>query len=204
VPKTHTLGFFLANFLVKTMGKLFFYILVFLFIFATPIISTKVYAETAGTSASLVTSLVLQVPKTDNRAKILEAYLQNYDSPLASYADVFINEADKNNLDWKLLPAIAGVESYFGHYIPAYSYNGWGFGVYGTNVRRFSSWEDAIKTISKELRENYVERLKSQNVYQIGSMYAADPLWPTKVNHFIETIEEFEKNSQNKSLPISL
>lgn len=137
----------------------------------------------------------------NQRTQILHDYLQKYDSPLAPHARVFIQEADKNHLDWKLVAAIAGVESYFGHYIPYNSYNGWGFGVFGNNVRRFESWEQAIQIISKSLKTDYQDKWKAQNVYQIGRIYAADPLWSFKVNHFLSEIETFEQTYQNTKKP---
>ena len=96
----------------------------------------KVSASTARPSAELTTNS--SIKPADKRAETLRIYLESYNSPLAPYSKTFINEADKNNLDWKLVASIAGVESYYGQQIPPYSYNGWGYGVYGTNVRNFN------------------------------------------------------------------
>ena len=172
--------------------------------------STKAHAYDYAPSAILqqvqTTPKITQNLGQDKRAKILQAYLTTYNSPLAPYAKTFVEEADKNNLDWRLVAAISGVESYFGEYIPSSSYNGWGFGVYGTNIRRFDSWDDGIKTLSSALRNDYMDKWKAQNVYQIGQHYAADPLWGSKVTHFLSDIEDFTKNSQDPkdSLSISL
>ncbi len=186
----------------------------FLFLAALLIIAAsnpkQIHASSEKTSRSSATlarqaSPPSEVAEIDNRAKILEEYLKKYDSPLAPYAQIFIDQADKYDLDWKLVPAIAGVESYFGHMIPPYSYNGWGFGVYGNNVLRFASWEDGIMTLNKSLRERYMTERGATNIYEIGSTYAADRSWANKVQHFISEIEQVEQGfSSNNTLSISI
>ena len=90
----------------------------------------------AESSASLKTEAT-----ADERVAILENFLEGYNSPLAKYSEVFIATADKYELDWRLIPAITGVESTFGKRIPYNSFNayGWANGVY-----KFTSWEESI------------------------------------------------------------
>src|SRR6266581_617025 len=130
-----------------------FILLVVLFTSITTFLLTnnQAFAKTSDDSATLMR---LQTPtnrEADGHVKILRAFLKKYNSPLADYAPVFIQEADKNNLDWKLVASICGVESYFGQQIPYNSYNGWGFGVYGDHVLRFTSWDQGISTVSQSL-----------------------------------------------------
>ena len=96
--------------------------------------------QASMSSAKLVSEVSPLV--MDDRARILEGFLLQYDSPLAPYAGDFIKYADEYNLDWRLVASIAGLESTFGKRIPYQSYNGWGWGVYGDNVIRFDSWTD--------------------------------------------------------------
>ena len=77
------------------------------------------FAAKASTSApikSVSASLTQQPqkPEKDYRVNLLRAYLESYKSPLADEADTFVIEADKYNIDYRLLPAMAGVESWFG------------------------------------------------------------------------------------------
>ncbi len=186
------------------MGRNIFLLAVIIFLFAaiTPKTVDATYENISASSAGLV-----QTPKPmeqDNRAKILQAFLTSYNSPLAEYAQDFVQEADKNKLDWKLVAAISGVESGFGNAIPPYSYNGWGWGIFGNNVYRFTSWQEAIQVISKGLRENYINKLNSDNIYAIGSIYASDPEWAGKVTSFMKKIDNFALQNGNKYLPISL
>src|SRR4030042_3530833 len=59
----------------------------------------------------------------DSRTQILKDYFQQFNSPLAEYAEEFVGAADTYELDWRLLPAISGVESTYGKFIPHNSYN---------------------------------------------------------------------------------
>lgn len=140
----------------------------------------------------------------DNRAEILAAFLQQYNSPLADQAHIFVREADKHDLDWRFVAAISGVESTFGKRYPEGSYNAWGWGIYGTNRHAFASWEDAISTISLELRERYMNKWGASNVHEIGSYYAASPTWASKVTFFMDRMTAFEATYTSDQLPILL
>lgn len=181
---------------------MFFSLLTFfslLFFFET----LPVYAETKLAQASATLSVEdLQVK--DNRAQILKAFLTRYNSPFANEANTFVQQADKNRLDWRLLVAISGVESTFGQAYPQGTYNAWGWGIYGTNMHGFTSWEDAITTISSELRARYMDKWGAKNVYQIGSFYAASPTWASRVDSFMAKMSQFENEYNSKQLSISL
>ena len=168
--------------------------------------TNQAHAMSSDSSAKLQLTLpkapVTQGP--DNRAKILKIYLERYNSPLAEYSDTFVEEADKNNIDWKLVASISGVESTYGKAIPASSYNGWGFGIYGNHVLRFTSWKDGIQTVSKSLRDDYIDKYGAKNVYEIGAIYAASPTWASRVSYNMSQIEELQHEVDSSTLPITL
>lgn len=167
--------------------------------------SNKAYSQekASGTSAAFVNIEEKNI-RFDNRAKILKKYLEKYDSPLAEHADVFVMEADKNKLDWRLVASISGVESTFAHFLPYNSYNAWGWGIYGDQTHSFDSYEDGIQTISKGIRENYINKWGAKDVYQIGKIYAASPTWAQKVEYFMNRIDEFAVNNARESLPLTI
>lgn len=185
------------------MKKIIFIVILLLLSLQT---KTNVYAaeKAAGSSAVLVS--IHTGESKDDRALILGKFLSLYNSPMAENAGDFVRIADKYNLDWKMVPAIAGVESYFGQKIPYNSYNAWGWGVYGSNVIRFSSWENGIETVSQGLRTRYMDKWGAQTAFDIGRYYAADPRWAYKVSYFISAIEKFEKEQKGfaGTLPISI
>lgn len=155
----------------------------------------------AGSSATLLKP-VARPP--DSRVKILEEYLEQFNSPLIPYASDFVEIADKYELDWKLVVSISGVESTFGKQIPYSSFNGWGWGIYGTNTIRFSSWTEGIETVSEGLRTNYINKWGAKDVYEIGRFYAASPTWAERVSYFMRKISEFKDEKLAVSLSLSL
>lgn len=161
-------------------------------------------AKVSGSSAAMTAPRDMTNVAEDNRAEILREYLERRNSPLAPYAQTFVDEADKNNLDWKLVASISGLESSFGVHIPYNSYNGWGFGVYGDNVRRFESWEDGIAVVSKSLRNDYMNKWKATTIPEIGRIYAASPTWAERVTFFMNDIEKFEQKRERTTLALSL
>jgi len=174
----------------------------------TATFSKQVYAssQTSDPSANTGDLQVSTLPtiEQDNRAKILQSYLEQYNSPLADHAETFIQEADANNIDWKLVVAISGVESNFGEAIPPGSYNAWGYNIYGSNVRSFNSWDDGITVVSTDLRQIYMNQRGETTVYEIGSTYAADPGWAYRVQNYMDDIDQYSQRFDNPDLSISL
>jgi len=144
----------------------------------------------------------------DNRKKILADYLAKYNSPLQPYAGDFVDAADANGIDWRLVAAISGVESTFGKHTPgslvgqSISYNGWGWGVYGTKALYFDSWTHGINTVSAGLGKNYVAKGRV-TPDQIGKIYAASPTWSIKVNYFLKDMDKFAATYPTSQLEVS-
>lgn len=144
-----------------------------------------------GSSSPLVFNThETQVPKGDNRVANLKNFFRTYNSPLYDYADLIVNEADKNSLDYRLIPAIAMQESTLCRTIPNNSYNCWGWGIYGNTVTRFDSYADAISTISKGLKKNYIDHGLITAV-DIMSKYnpSSNGSWAHGVNTFLEEMK---------------
>lgn len=170
----------------KRIFALFFLLLV---ISTRPVLAEKVEGN--------VVPEQIEAKQLDNQAKILAQYLSKQNSPLQYHAQDFINAAKVYNLDWRLLPAIAGVESTFGKFIPG-GYNAWGWGVYGNQAIYFSSWKEAIFAVSKGLRENYLDKGLT-DPYAINRIYAVSPTWGGKVTYFMQDIEKFASQSDKEA-----
>lgn len=181
--------------------KILFIVFVLLFLVSPQ----KIYAAEEKHAASSAALAKNQDAKAeDNRIKILRGFLESYNSPLASSSGTLVKTADTYQLDWRLLAAISGVESTFAQQLPYNSYNAWGWGIYGTNMIYFSSYNEAIVTISKALRENYIDKWGAQNVYQIGRLYAASPTWASRVVYLMQKIDEFALKNPANSLSLSI
>lgn len=143
----------------------------------------------------------VEAKQLDNRAKILQAYLAKYNSPLQYHAQDFIDAADANEMDWKWIPAISGVESTFGKAIPNSSYNAWGWGASTPDKAiYFDSWTEAIFTIANGLKKNYLDKGLT-NPYTMNKVYAASPTWGTKVDYFLNDLDKFSQTYSSQTRP---
>lgn len=116
---------------------------------------------------------------------VVQQLLIKHNSPMVDNAQDFVEAAEQYNLDWRLVVSISGVESTFGKHIAPNTFNpfGWGGGYI-----KFSSWREAIYTVSKGLSENYVADgldtpLKMQRRYAPPSS-----TWGSKVNYFMQKL----------------
>lgn len=153
----------------------------------------RLFAAAPPRGAVLGDSIVID---HDARAHMLETYLRQRGSPMASHAGTFIAVADKYDLDWRLLPAIAGAESTFGKFTPKQSHNAWGWGI-PTGAQKgigFSSWDQGIETVGLGLRTKYFDQGYT-SLRKIESRYtppsAANPNhpWVAAVEQFMYEIE---------------
>lgn len=162
------------------------YTVIFLLLIAVIFPKNVKALEIAGSSAVVKNEQILTL-KNDLRVKILKDYLEEKKSPLSSYAEEFIKASDKYSLDWRLIPAITGVESSFGRRIPKNSFNayGWANGNYS-----FGSWEESIEVVAKTLREKYLDR-GATDINKIARRYAPpSSTWAGKVKFFMGQIDK--------------
>ena len=127
----------------------------------------------------------------DYRVENLRKFLEKYNSPLAMYAEEFVLYADLNDLDYRLVPAITGVESTFGKHIPFDSYNayGWANGDY-----TFESWEDSIAHVSQTLKKSYIDK-GAPTIAKIARRYAPpSTTWGNGVKFFVGKIDRLPLN----------
>lgn len=166
-----------------------FGLLIFLELLGQPQRVAAVGVREAGASAQIRTQEADQERLEDERLIKLESFLDSKDSPLAEYAKDFIFFADQFNIDWRLLPAIAGIESNFGKVILSNSYNPYGW---GNGQIYFSSWPESIKVVSQALLENYYQ--KGLNTPEkIGPAYAPpSPNWASKIRVIMNQIDQIE------------
>lgn len=177
-------------------------VLVFFFLFLSSSPVSYAVEKNAGSSAKLAAKSAEIA--YDKRVQILKEFLKTYDSPLTPHSETFVKTSDNYQLDYRLLVAISGVESTFGKQLPEKSHNAWGWGIYEDHIIYFKSFDEGIETISKAIREDYINSWKAENVYQIGKFYAASPAWSQRVVYFMDKIEKFENQKPSTSLSISL
>lgn len=130
------------------------------------------------------------IGSSDARPEIVKQYLELYKSPLAPYASLIISTADKYSIDFRLITAIAQQESNLCKVIPPNSYNCWGWGITGSSTLGFDSFQDAIETVSKGLREKYLDKGYT-TVEDIMSKYTpqSNGSWANGVNQFMSDMQ---------------
>lgn len=175
--------------------------ILYIIFWASLIIVTSQITKVTFAADDYAVTESIEAKHIDKKAEILASYLAAHNSPLQYHAQDFIDAANTYNLDWRLVPAISGVESTFGKFIPG-GYNGWGWGVYGDQAIFFNSWTEAIYTISKGLRENYIDRGYTEP-YSMNRIYAASNSWGSKVSYFMQDIEEYAQQYPAENIQLS-
>ncbi len=151
--------------------------------------TNKVFAEQISESAQLITKNERICYFTDERKQKLYDFLTTRNSPLADHVDTLINQADENQLDYRLVAAISGVESGYGKHIPYGSYNAYGW---GNGKIYFQNWEEGIIKVSQTLNKTYAQKWNAITPDQIGKYYAASPTWAQRVNYNMNLIENHQ------------
>lgn len=134
-------------------------------------------------------------PSSDIRIQALHKFFQPYNSPLQSQAEELVRQADSWGIPYTLIPAIAMQESGGCRVIPQDSYNCWGFGVYGAKVTRFNSYQEAVSTIAKKIKETYIKNgLVNPTLLEDVWAPQSNGIWSYAVNYFTSKIQEIEQN----------
>lgn len=161
--------------------------------------STTVASNLPRTGVQVYASLPTNFPTItatvetkDARVEIVRQYLASYNSPLTAYAQNIVDEADKYNLDWKLLPAIAQKESNLCRIIPYGSYNCWGWGITSVSSLSFDSFPDGIEIVSRGLKENYIDEgyITPDQIMTKYTPSSPNGVWAKDVRQFMSDISE--------------
>jgi len=135
-------------------------------------------------------TLLKEFNTNDIRVANLKYFFRKYNSVLYDHAETFVNRADENQFDYRLLPAIAMQESNLCKYIYEGSHNCWGWGIYGNKVTRFESYDEAIDTISRGIKKYYIDKgLTTPEDIMRKYTPPSDGSWAYGVNTFLKIID---------------
>ncbi len=152
------------------------------------IYSAKPYV--LGDSTSALTTV-------DARAATIDAVFAKYNCPLTGHGETFVLHADKNNIPYWLVAAVAFQESSCGKNVPKkdgiVSNNYWGWGVYGDNVKTFDTVEHGIKVVSEYMRTRFFDQGITE-LCDIMKVYTPPSTgsWCKGVEFFKDEIVEYE------------
>jgi hypothetical protein len=132
-----------------------------------------------------------EVIGSDSRVEIIRMYLDANNSELEPYAQLLVDQADQFNLDYRLLTAIAQKESGLCNVIPEGSHNCWGWGIHSRGTLYFDSYEEAITTISKGLKDNYADLgyVTVAEIMQKWIPHSPGGVWADDVLAYMNNIE---------------
>lgn len=145
--------------------------------------------------SGLSSTPVGQTLTADSQAKAqkIDAYFELRSMPLKGQGTKMVTEAEKNGIDWRLLPAIAIRESSGGK--RACGNNPFGWGVY-TNVcpaNNFASVNEAIEVVARNLGGNNPNTAKKYRGSTQEKLYSYNgtvvPNYPAEVMKIMEKIE---------------
>ncbi|NCU28922.1 MAG: hypothetical protein EOM85_04635 [Candidatus Moranbacteria bacterium] len=153
-----------------------------------------------------ITSEVSVITTQENEARKAKAdaidnYFASKDAPLSGYGMKFVTEAEKNNLDWRLLPAIAMRETTGGKFAcknPNALYNNFGW---HSCKKGFSSVEESIEYISMTLGGNneraryYKEGMTSEQILKKYNPDSIVPGYSKQVMKIMDIIGGFKKDN---------
>jgi len=135
-------------------------------------------------------SLQAGVSLGDSRAANLKAFFRRYNSPLYDYTNLIVQVSDQYQFDYRLLPAIAMQESNLCRVVPDDSHNCWGWGIYGTTVTKFDSYDEAIKTVAEGIKKEYIDKgLVTASMIMQKYTPASPGSWAHGVNTFLKALE---------------
>jgi hypothetical protein len=120
---------------------------------------------------------------TDDRCRTLQSFFSRQGSPLESIAAVFVATADEHHLDWRLLPAIAMVETGGGRSGRRNNIFGWNSG-----RTRFATVAAGIEFVASRLAHSPLYRGRTSR----GILAAYNPSrqkYPPKVIRFMEMLD---------------
>lgn len=129
------------------------------------------------------------VSLSDEHAKKIDAYFAKRNMPLEGYGAKMVEEAEKNNLDWRLLPAIAIKESTGGKFACGSNPFGW-----GSCKLKFKNFDDAIETVARNLGGNnpnteryYKDKTTREKLHHYNNSVV--PTYTAGIFEFMDLIE---------------
>ncbi|MEI6022463.1 MAG: hypothetical protein WCQ32_01310 [bacterium] len=174
-----------------------------------PMIATSLSVNTMTTSMSSLVSQITGAPVQDvsttqtpeqklreEHAAKIDAYFAQYDMPLAGYGMKMVLEAEKHDVDWRMIPAIAVRESTGGiHACKSVKFSPFGFGSCRIS---FKSYDDAIEVIAKNLGGNnpntaaYYDGKTNRQILQSYNPPSVIPKYADEVMSIMNKIDDMD------------
>ena len=140
-----------------------------------------------------------------SKADAIDTFYKEHNMPLEGMGMKMVEEAEKNDIDWRLLPAISVVESTGGRHAckkVTHSFMGW-----GSCKINFKSDEEAIEIVAKNLggnNPNTDQHYADKTTKQILQKYNPPSIVPDYADKVMKVMEEIGENVDTKTKQKSL
>ncbi len=135
----------------------------------------------------VIPAYITPSPVIDPRVAALDAFFLKYKCPYHD-SQVYISVADKNGLDYRLLPALSVLEESCGKHNPVNNLFGYyGNGKYG--LHPFDSIADGIEYVGKQLAENRLYKGKTLK-QKLKTYNSVNPLYYSEIISLMNQIEK--------------
>lgn len=134
---------------------------------------------------------------SDSRAEAIDKVMERYGCPMTGLGETFVKEADANDIPYWLVASIAFQESSCGKNTPRKdgkeTYNAYGYGVWGTNVKAFDNWEHGIKVMSTYMHDMFYSKDVTE-LCEIMETYTppSNGSWCRGVAYFRDEITQYQ------------
>ncbi len=138
---------------------------------------------------SQVAPVTASVSLAQEHAEKIDAYFAKRKMPLEGYGAKMVAEAEKNNLDWRLLPAIAIKESTGGKFACYKNPFGW-----GSCKIKFDNWNEAIEVVAHNLGGNNPKTARyykdKTTIEKLSRYNSVIPTYNAEIFEFMDLIEK--------------
>lgn len=167
------------------------------FVRAAPFSDSAVSPSVFGAKTLRLPESRFETVQVDSRTLKIEKVFEKFKCPLAGKGEFIVQKADECGIPYWLVPAVAFQESGCGKNTleptgVTESYNAWGYGVWGRNIKTFDDWEAGISAVSKYFGTNFFSR-GINDPCQIMEIYTptSEGSWCEGVKYFADLIENY-------------
>lgn len=136
----------------------------------------------ASQTVAMEPQTIAELPqRNDPRLALLNQFLAQRDCPIKKFAEDFLEAADQNDLDWRLLPSISVIESGGGKDYRNNNVFGW-----DSCRQAFPSIRDGIHIVASRLANSKL--YKDKDLEGILRTYNQHPDYPARVQSVMRSI----------------
>lgn len=148
--------------------------------------------QTIETRELVEVSEPILIQEKDNRKEVVINFLNRYNSPAKDKAEAILNIADRSNVDYKIIIAIAGTESSLWKNLN-FKWNAWGWGVWAGKQHgdwKWDTFEQGLESFTGEFARSKYNGMDIEAISRAG--YNNSEHWRATTRYFYSELERLE------------